>query len=802
MSDTLKEARRLWRLGFAIHHLHPNSKRPIGMEWASGERKSWDELKTSYRKDFNLGVRLGSPSKISNGYLAVIDVDIKSDLAHHREEALRALAGMVGKTVCPQVLSGRGGGSQHLYYLSKEPFTTWNPFHSEEQVKFLSPTKKPSKRELAELSEDEIKAGWRISRAWEISLYSEGRQVVLPPSVHPDTGKLYVWGVELTDASSLPQFDFSHLSNDKRGDSDEKRSRMSTPRGPQESVDDFVIDETLDIRWLPELTDSIRTLICDGIWKGEKVSDRSAYLLPAAKSLAGAGLGKNEILTILTDPSTYLGECCYEHAQTKNRRRAAKWLWNYTVKRVLVENESHNAFSNAIGEPVVLEGDALKTQTDELEAEDDPAKRGYYNRGKNGALKADYDSLLVAFEKERPFKTIVDMKTVFCFTGTHYEEMSPLSLRGFAERKMMPKPEEKIRQEFYHKVLANHQRPRREFFLETIENKINFNNGIVDLNTMELGAHSPDVGFRGVLPYDYDPSAKCPIFREWLNGVMLSDEGLQRVLQEFMGYIVRGGEYKYHKALWLGGIGRNGKSTFIDLLKALIGPQNFSTVSIKSLVGDKFAGAALDGMIANFSEETSPQELADSGPFKNLTGDGDMTVQKKFGDPYTYRNRAKLIMTYNQIPDLKDLSAGMLSRPIIIPFRKIISEAEQDRNIKQKLFAELPGIFNFALRGWKRLERQNGFTKSELSQLALQAIKQESCNVYQWVDQFIDFVGSEPNNPSRIFKPHELYALYQMRERYAYKAVEFYRRLIAHPQMKKRWKKTSSGNVYFGLKIR
>ncbi len=96
-------------------------------------------------------------------------------------------------------------------------------------------------------------------------------------------------------------------------------------------------------------------------------------------------------------------------------------------------------------------------------------------------------------------------------------------------------------------------------------------------------------------------------------------------------------------------------------------------------------------------------------------------------------------MTYNQIPDLKDLSTGMLSRPLIIPFKKFIKDDDQDRDIKRKLHAELPGIFNFALAGWDRLERQNGFTVSTASKEALKKVREESCNVFQWVENNVTF---------------------------------------------------------------
>ena len=149
-----------------------------------------------------------------------------------------------------------------------------------------------------------------------------------------------------------------------------------------------------------------------------------------------------------------------------------------------------------------------------------------------------------------------------------------------------------------------------------------------------------------------------------------------------MGYIVRGGDYCFHKALWLGGVGRNGKSTFVDVLKMLIGQGNYSVISIKALMADRFSSGELDGKLANFSEETSAHELRDSGTFKNLTGDGEISGQKKFGNLYQYRNKAKLVMTYNQIPNLSDLSRGMMSRPLIVPFKKIIQEKDSDLGLR------------------------------------------------------------------------------------------------------------------------
>lgn len=372
-TEIWREAKRLFDLGFAIHWLHPKSKRPVEIGWTTGPRKDWKELLGSYRPGYNVGVRLGAPSVLNHGVLAVIDVDIKSKDARHRKEALEAVKTLIGEASLPEVHSGRGGGSRHYYCVTRSPFKTFNPFSSLEKVKVHMPSKSVSKREREELTSEEIAAGTRISKAWEISLYSDGRQVVLPPSIHPDTGERYVWANNFVGAQDIPLLDFerfhgassdSEKGNGPTGGARERRG------GNVEDGGEFkvTIDETLDVRWLPDISENIRALIVDGQWKGSVVNDRSAYLLVAASGLVSAGVGRDEVLTILTDRATYLGECAFEHAQTESRERAAKWLWNYTVKRVLRDKDPTLAFKDTpMVESRALTDEEVRVQSLEFE---------------------------------------------------------------------------------------------------------------------------------------------------------------------------------------------------------------------------------------------------------------------------------------------------------------------------------------------------------------------------------------------------------------------------------------------------
>ena len=750
MNQVLNEAKRLHHLGAAVHWLRPKSKIPLEGGWTTGPRKPWPKLQSTYAEGLNVGVLLGEASKIGDNYLCCIDVDVKDPA--FKKDALAKLFEITGGREMPTVLSGSGNGSRHLYCVTALPF--------------------------------KMKTVAKVADAWEICIYSSGRQMVLPPSTHPDTGKMYSWFKEIESESSLPLMNFDSIES-------VSVKRESKKTKPVSVSDDVFTFEVRDIHLDDvKVSDKMKAAIL----KGEGVLDRSGYLLPACAALVRSGLSRDEVLTVLTEPDTFLGACSYDHAKTSDRTRAAYWLWRYTLSRVMAEQSAKNVFAS-----VPIEGRALSNEEQASQSEEFSLESGFHTAGPRGSSIPDYDALLEHFKSKSPYKMIADMKAVYVFNGTHYDFVSPVELKSFAEDHFVPKPSERTRCEFVAKVQANNVTTRK-FFTDTTEDKVNFKNGILDLNSwdLKLSPHSPDYGFVGVLPYDYDPDADCPVFKRWIDSVMLSDKKLIAILQEFMGYIVRGGDYKYHKALWLGGEGRNGKSTFVDLLKALIGPKNFSTVSIKSLVGDRFSGADLEGKIANFSEETSPAELRDSGPFKNLTGDGDISAQKKYGDPFHFRNRAKLVMTYNTIPDLSDLSPGMLSRPIIVPFRKIIQDHEQDKSIKTKLAAELPGIFNFALEGWNRLEEQNGFTVSELSTLALTKVREESCNVFQWVELYVEFLDLSAD----VFLPsREIYSAYRRVERFPYRSTEFFKRLRKHPKMQERWHKKMHSNGYFSVKI-
>lgn len=188
--------------GFSIHWLRPQSKAPIESSWSTIPRKTIDQLSDSYSEGLNVGVRLGEKSKVAGAYLHVIDLDIRDDdrvdEAHNRLEAL-----IPDYTALPYVISGSGGESRHFYFLTDKPFGSKKLARSEGFAQIFEPSK-----------------GRTVKKHdWEIELFGTGKQVAMPPSIHPDTGAEYEWGrpfdldlVELGVAPTIPSQQIAGLA--------------------------------------------------------------------------------------------------------------------------------------------------------------------------------------------------------------------------------------------------------------------------------------------------------------------------------------------------------------------------------------------------------------------------------------------------------------------------------------------------------------------------------------------------------------------------------------------------------------
>jgi len=179
MGEMIKEALRLHNLGFAIHWLRPQSKIPVSPGWADAPVMTEAELRASYRPGYNLGFRPGKWSVVRGKEICVLDIDIRGG-ERYAPEAYAAAAVMLGDDTFT-VISGSGVG-RHRYLgfpIGQSPNKAASTLRQSD-IWVNTDTKM-----LCNVADKHARP------AWLIELLSTSKNVVMPPSVHPDTGHPY-----------------------------------------------------------------------------------------------------------------------------------------------------------------------------------------------------------------------------------------------------------------------------------------------------------------------------------------------------------------------------------------------------------------------------------------------------------------------------------------------------------------------------------------------------------------------------------------------------------------------------------
>lgn len=243
---------------------------------------------------------------------------------------------------------------------------------------------------------------------------------------------------------------------------------------------------------------------------------------------------------------------------------------------------------------------------------------------------------------------------------------------------------------------------------------VNVANGLLDPFRRTLAAHSPDHLGVVQLPIRWNPDATCPTFDAWLDEV---SDGRDDDLLEALALVLDGRGDRQRKAVFLWGPTRSGKSTLIRLVEAIVGHDARSAVTLHDLSDSRFAAADLFGKVLNTANELSAAHVDDLATFKAVTGDDPIRAERKYGQPFTFRNRALFVFAANEIPTVSEVSGAYLAR--IRPYRFGTSfEGRENPAIELAMMGELPGIFVRLVEALDRFEQRGGYLDDEPSRAA------------------------------------------------------------------------------------
>ncbi len=257
---------------------------------------------------------------------------------------------------------------------------------------------------------------------------------------------------------------------------------------------------------------------------------------------------------------------------------------------------------------------------------------------------------------------------------------------------------------------------------------LNVRNGMLDLRTGELSDHDPKYMSAVQLPVAWNPDAECPTYERWLQDVIPNqiDD-----LEESVSMMLDPSRTP-PKALFLFGPSRSGKSTFLRIAGAIAGEENRSAVTLQQLVENRFAAVNVYGKILNAAAELRAAHLEDLSIFKNMTGDDDIEAERKYVQPFTFRNQALFAFSANELPTVGESSRAYSERVKPFKFGNSFAGAEKPE-IEAKIMTELEGILRRWVERWQTMNRRGHYLPTHPS--VSREFETKSDRVRQFVDE-------------------------------------------------------------------
>lgn len=247
-------------------------------------------------------------------------------------------------------------------------------------------------------------------------------------------------------------------------------------------------------------------------------------------------------------------------------------------------------------------------------------------------------------------------------------------------------------------------------------NLLAFRNGILDLSTGELREVTPDDIIINRIPWDFHTGAYSELADRTLDKLACGDPEIRALLEECIGYcFYRRNELS--KAFMLTGDKSNGKSTFLDMVKNVLGEENYAALDIQEM-DERFSIETMAGKLANIGDDISDEFMSGRAVsvFKKIVSGNKVKAEKKGQDPFFFEPYVKLLFSANDVPRIRDRTGAVLRRLVIIPFNAKFSKEDPDWNPYIRYDLQKTEVMEYLVRigveGLRRVLDNQGFTES------------------------------------------------------------------------------------------
>lgn len=287
-------------------------------------------------------------------------------------------------------------------------------------------------------------------------------------------------------------------------------------------------------------------------------------------------------------------------------------------------------------------------------------------------------------------------------------------------------------------------------------------NGTIDLTTGELLPHDRDDRITQISPIPFNPKATAPRCLKFLDEIFAGDhrKDLVNFMQRWFGYSLTGVCNEQKMPIWHGE-GSNGKSTLINVLLEILGP-DYSMQAARDLLVNRKHPEHPTTVARLFRKrlvaivETDMSHRMDVSQFKQLTGQDRIAARRMREDEWEFDPTHKLIMATNSPPSIPDGGLAEFRRILSVPFKVVVPPERVDSLLPGKLRQEAEGILAWAVQGCLEWQRE-GLNAPEIVKITTEAYRAEQDTLEPFL---VDRCVRRPGDATLKIQSSRLHAVY------------------------------------------
>lgn len=272
------------------------------------------------------------------------------------------------------------------------------------------------------------------------------------------------------------------------------------------------------------------------------------------------------------------------------------------------------------------------------------------------------------------------------------------------------------------------------------------NNGIFNKETKQLEPFTPNFVATSKIQTNYVPTTTPPVLLEpdgtpwtvddWIMELADHDPEKNELLWQVLAASFNPG-HSYNKAiLFVSREGNNGKGTYGQLIKNIVGLGNYSSLKIHDY-SKRFEKKNLIGKVVNIADENPVGVYIDNvDDFKaTVTGD-DISIEPKHKDSFPAVIKHVTIQMINGMPKFRDKTNSFYRRLVMVPFDHTFEGVEK-KYIKSQFIRD-PRIKEYVLSKALEMDQFDTFVVPEATKTLLSEYKSENNNVFEFWDDMYD----------------------------------------------------------------